>query len=232
MSSTSIAANLTQTGRIDPVQKAPASSIDMKIGIVGAGISGLSLYLFLRKHIPTLKDDDIVIYETYQATRRKSGQIRTYSESMKNGASFVGAGLGIGPNGMRVLRKLDPQLHDAVMAEGYPSTRIQFKNAYNQSLGSMPTIDRSQGDVEYMVMTSRQGFWDCLRDFIPDSVLQCGRAIGSVIETDNGRYVLDFDDGSKTGEFDMIVGADGVRSGIKKAVLGDGIRDNYPPQYK
>ncbi len=204
----------------------------MKIAIVGAGISGLSLYLFLRKHITALKDDEIIIYETYQAPRRKDGQNSTYGQSLRDGASFIGAGLGIGPNGMRILRKLNPQLHDTVAAQGYPNTRIQFKNAHNQTLGSMPTVDGSQEDAEYMVMTSRQGFWDCLRDIVPDEALQCGETVDRVTEIDGRRYVLEFKDGSKTGEFDMIVGADGVKSGIKKAVLGDGVKDDYPPKYK
>ena len=204
----------------------------MKIAIVGAGISGLSLYLFLQKHIPSLEKGDIAIYETYQALRRKNGQTTTYGQSLRDGASFIGAGLGIGPNGMRILRKLDLQLHGAVVAQGYPSTRIQFKNAHNQTLGSMPTEDKSQQDAEYMVMTSRQGFWDCLRDAVPDEAIHCDRAVERVTEVSGSRYVLEFTDGSKSDEYDTVVGADGVKSSIKKAVLGDGAQDEYPPKYK
>ena len=205
----------------------------MKIAIIGAGISGLSLYLFLRKYIPTLKEDEVVIYDAHQAPRRQDNQAHTYGQSLADGATFIGGGLGVAPNGMRILRELNPQLHDEVVAQGYPVPRFQFKNARNQALGSMPTVHVSHGEPEYMVMTSRQGFWYCLRDLVPDESLHCGKPVVRVHEAESGKYVVEFKDGSKTAtQYDMVVGADGVKSVVKKAVLCDGIRDNYPPQYK
>ena len=204
----------------------------MKIAIVGAGISGLSLYMFLRKRIPALNEDDIVIYEAHQAPRRKHDQANTFGQSPADGASFIGGGLGIAPNGMRKLRELSPQLHEAAVAQGYPVPRLQFNDAYNQTLGSMPSVDLSQGEPEYMVMTSRQGFWNCLRDVVPDEALQCGKPVTKVHEVKSGRYVVEFKDCSKSMEYDMVVGADGVKSAVKRAVLGDGTRDEYSPQFK
>ena len=204
----------------------------MKIAIVGAGISGLSLYLFLRKYIPALQEDDITIYETHPAPRRKHEQANTFGQSLADGASFIGAGLGIAPNGMRILRKLNPQIHDAAVAQGYPVPRFQFKNAYNQVLGSMPSVDVTQGEPEHMVMTSRQGFWNCLRDVVPDEALHCGNRVAKVHGLESGKYVVEFKDGSKTIEYDLVIGADGVKSVVKKAVLGDGTQDEYPPQFK
>jgi 2-polyprenyl-6-methoxyphenol hydroxylase-like FAD-dependent oxidoreductase len=44
--------------------------------------------------------------------------------------------------------------------------------------------------------------------------------------------VLEFSDGSVSDEYDLIIGADGVKSVVRKAVVGDGIQDEYLPHYE
>lgn len=81
----------------------------MKIIIVGAGISGLSTYLHLRKHLPNPDSHTITIYESHQARSKLPSANSTASEhanlnldTLSESTAIVGGGLGISPNGMRV----------------------------------------------------------------------------------------------------------------------------------
>lgn len=48
---------------------------------------------------------------------------------------LIGGGLAIPPNGMRVLRSLSQELHDAVIAQGFPVERFLFRGANGWVLG-------------------------------------------------------------------------------------------------
>ncbi|KAI9845129.1 MAG: hypothetical protein M1838_001857 [Thelocarpon superellum] len=201
----------------------------LKIAIVGAGISGLSTYLFLQKLLPASTTHEILIFETYPAPTRKEREAKHEEAERRDAASFIGGGLGVAPNGMHTLRELDPELHDAVVAQGYPVLRFQMKNSRNWSLGSMPTSDVSKEPPEVMVMSTRQGVWDCLRDRVPDDALRTGKTLVKVDRGPNIKPILHFADGSKTNEFDLVIGADGVKSIVKNAIR-DG--DHQKPIYE
>lgn len=70
-----------------------------EIVIVGAGIVGLVLALALQKHLGIKPE----IYE----------QARAFHDD-------VGAGMGMYPNGLRVIRDIDPKLLEKVSDAGYP----------------------------------------------------------------------------------------------------------------
>src|SRR6266487_2363282 len=118
-----------------------APDIALKVAIVGAGVSGLSTYLFLKKHLCISIPCQILIYETYPSLSRKQRELDSEEAIIREAASFIGGGFGVAPNGMRVLWELDPEIHDAVVAQGYPTLRFQIKNSRNQTLGSVPTAD-------------------------------------------------------------------------------------------
>ena len=206
----------------------------MKIAIVGAGISGLSTYLFLKKHLPNPPRPDspheIIVYDSYPSLSRKQRESAIYL-SQADGASFIGGGLGVAANGLATLKVLDPDIHDDCVAKGYPAVRFQMKNAHDWTLGSMPAID-PKNQSEPMLMIRRQQVWDCIRDKVPDEALSCGKAVSKIGQGQSGKAVLHFADGSISDEKDLVIGADGVKSNVKKAVLGDGDKDEYPARYE
>ena len=87
----------------------------VKIAIIGAGISGLSFYLFLDK-LGLTKHHGVTIYEAREAQDRTvTGEehVETYN------ASVIGASIGLSTNGLRVLQCLDQGLYDELIKTGH-----------------------------------------------------------------------------------------------------------------
>lgn len=199
----------------------------MKIVIVGAGISGISVFTFLKKLLPTppahLPPHEILIYESHDASRR--------AKTAEPACDFspIGGALGIAPNGMKVLLDLDQQIHAAISVQGYPVSFLRLKSAYGWLLARFNTMDPTRS-MQRTIMCSRQAVWDCLRDSIPDDAIT-QNVVKEVSIGANGRpRVLFLDDSSI--EADLVIGADGVRSIVKRTVTGDGKKDNYTPIYE
>lgn len=186
----------------------------MRIAIVGGGVSGLSTYLFLVKSFPNppppSPPHEFVIYETYESLTRKQ------REAASRGPA--GSGLGVAPNGIRVFRLLDPEVHAAITTQGYPCPRFQFKNSRGSTLGSIPTVDLRGAEPEYMLMSTRQGIVDCLREKIPDKAIVKDSVV-AIDRTSGGRPLVKLQEGNVE-EFDLVFGADGVRSVVREAVVG------------
>jgi 2-polyprenyl-6-methoxyphenol hydroxylase-like FAD-dependent oxidoreductase len=193
----------------------------MKIIIVGAGISGLAGYLNLKKFLPEPPSGEphtITIYESHQATKDDTG----------NPTSEIsgGGGLGISPNGMSELEKIDPELRDAVIAQGFPTNAMQMKNSWGWTLGWIGTYSSASGKLHATVMSRRQGIWKCLKDKVPDDVLVTGRKVTGVRLSKTGKPTVVFVDG-QTDSADVVIGADGVKSVVKEFVVGDGYQPHY-----
>lgn len=112
----------------------------MKIIIVGSGIAGLSTYLFLQKYCAPLIDLEITIYESYRPGSKRSLAEATFQE-LSSSSQIAGGGLGLSPNGMRILRELDGDLHDRVEKAGFVTEKFVFKSARGWRLNVSPASD-------------------------------------------------------------------------------------------
>jgi hypothetical protein len=141
----------------------------MKIAIVGAGISGLSAYLFLKKHLPaeTVDSSGKTIYHAYQITIYDSHAVPSRSDVSSSKSDgivtydglLIRGGLGVVPNGLRVRRALDPKIYEEILRLGYSVDQFQFRNAYNGVLGSMPCGNNDRWGAQ-MLMCTRQAVWE------------------------------------------------------------------------
>lgn len=182
----------------------------MKIIIVGSGISGLSVYHFLQKHINPTSQHTIKIYEAYPKSVRA-----------------VGGGLGLAPNGIRALHALDPSMvDDILLAPGNSFSRGTFtiRNSQGTTLTKL-----SMGTKERYgfpnIMIARSTIYSALERNLPLGAVTHQKRVASIHEEANGVEVR-FEDG--TIELaDLVIGADGVRSTVRPAIVGEGFEAEY-----
>lgn len=204
----------------------------MKIAIVGAGISGCAAYLFLKKHLPPPpegEEHEYTIYEAYNTPRdlRKNHELgETHSATL-----VVGGGIGVLPNGLNVLKRLDEELFHDVVRAGYPYAWQDLKSKHGWNLMRMPT---AIGDPPISsVSLSRHALWNTLRNRVPDAII-VNKRISRIVTYPDKRNAIKFEDGSPDAEADLILGADGLKSTAKKALFqqGDGNENPFPPHYE
>lgn len=213
----------------------------MKIVIIGAGIAGCTAYLELQQHLPASSGSEvsheIIIYEAYSTdvniTLDKREEGHTHSSTL-----LVGGGLGIAPNGLNVLRRLDEDLLRQVVRAGYAVSTSNLKSKNGSLLLSLkptppkaPLGNSDDPEKMYMVACSRHALWRTLRERIPDEHI-INKRIFEVISHADKRNVIHFADGSPPVEADLVIGADGVRSTTKRTIFPDDKEDSYPPKYE
>jgi len=209
----------------------------MKIVIIGGGIAGCAAYLELQKHLPKApgsEDHEIVIYEAYSTDLDVTADQRR-EEHTHSSTLLVGGGLGIGTNGLNVLKRLDEDLLKDVVRGGYVAATSNIKNKNGWPLFSMSSAC-TDNDIEnprnmHMVATSRHAFWRALRVRVPSEHI-INKRISEVIARSGGRNMVQFADGSPSLEADLVIGADGVRSTAKRALFPEATEDPYPPHYE
>jgi 2-polyprenyl-6-methoxyphenol hydroxylase-like FAD-dependent oxidoreductase len=175
-----------------------------RVVIVGCGIAGPALGMFLRRI-----GIDVVICE------------RRSSEAVDEGLF-----LGVAPNGMNVLAELG--VHRAVEAVGVPCRGFEFRNARGQVIG---TIDRGEDGARFgarLHMVRRGDLHRALTDGARAAgvEVQFGRALTAIDQTDRSAVTARFSDGRQE-RCDALIGCDGIRSVARQLVLPDSPEPSY-----
>lgn len=193
----------------------------MKIAIVGGGISGLSAYLHLQKQLAKdtrLKEStSITIYETHD--------LRDLGDKNPTEIPSIGGGYGLAPNGMASLRRLDSDIHHEITRNGFPTAKTWMKSARGWTLGVMPFFDARGEHPECCTMVLREIVIQTLYKRVPSSDVVRHKVVEVADGEDNVRIKLDNGDEET---FDLVIGADGVWSKTRRALIGE----EHPPEYK
>ncbi|KAF0961317.1 FAD-dependent monooxygenase [Rhodococcus sp. T7] len=161
------------------------------VAVCGGGIGGLATAIALRKF-----GLDVTVYE----------QTRQFAR--------VGADINLTPNAVRALDGLGvgPAIRDS-------AARPQFRISRTWDTGAetsrLPMGDSAEQQYGAPQLTMHRGdLMTALEDRLPSGTVEMGRRVGGVAD---GR--IEFTDGS-TASADVIVGADGIHSAVRTALLG------------
>src|SRR5271165_1833053 len=156
-----------------------------RVAVIGAGIGGVAAAVALRK-----LGMEVAVYER------------------GSDLGEVGAGLQIGPNGVKILRALG--LEETLQGLAFEPTEIVSVNwdtASQRYREPLKNVARRQFGAPY-ITAHRADLHRLLRDTVPDSIIALNARCTGVVSSEN-HSVADFADGTQV-EADIIVGADGI----------------------
>jgi 2-polyprenyl-6-methoxyphenol hydroxylase-like FAD-dependent oxidoreductase len=209
----------------------------MKIIIIGAGLSGLTTALALHKYVaPKFPDNEPLEIKIYdESTVKPSGTVeyswRDHSDirnqqhqhqqnQVGGKQKNQGAAISLQSNAFKVLRELDCDLADRVHASGLPTKGFTWKSRGDWVLG--------REDLEACLISR-----PVVIEILMEALLERGiefeyRSVREVEIREGKRPVVRF---LGVGEeaADLVVGADGIRSVVRKSLFGDG--EEVRPKY-
>ncbi|MFF0280032.1 FAD-dependent monooxygenase [Rhodococcus aetherivorans] len=170
----------------------PSDLKKLRVAIVGAGYAGAAAAKAL-----SLLGADVDVYE--QATEVRE----------------VGAGIGLRPSSMDRFREWG--IFDAIANVSSPSDYFEILTATGDPI--MKDTWPASADQTKTYLIHRGDFIDALLGVLPDGMVHLGHKLQTV-EDRGDRSVLTFTNGA-TVEADLVVGADGIKSVVRRELFSD-----------
>jgi len=186
----------------------------MQIIIVGAGITGLSTYLALKKHISD--DLSITIIESHP-----SASLLTQR--------FEGSGIALAPNSQRAISSFSPAVLAYIQSQSFShGSAISFRNSHGKLLGNMTFGSKERYGFETCVLP-RTVLHSALLKEVNDIDVRWGIRVTGVWEVDAGEggTVVELGDGTII-RADLVIGADGIHSVVRDSLFNG----KYPTEFK
>lgn len=129
----------------------------------------------------------------------------------------VGHGITVQGNALRALRQVG--VWDEIAAEGVPFDRLRMRQADGTLIAEVPTPRTGGPDLPPTMGSLRSSLQEilCKAVYSAGVTVRLGLSVRG-LHDDAGAVRVDFTDGS-TGTYDLVVGADGIRSRIR-ALIG------------
>lgn len=164
-----------------------------KVGIIGAGPAGLSTAIALRK-----QGIDVHIYERATAFRP------------------IGAGVTLSPNGVRSLAAIDADIVQQLKKQGSQLNRFRIRTARGWPILNQPVKD---DDYDQPFLAIRWfSLQETMRAKLPPETLHLNHQL-ICFEQNQQSVTLSFDNGETT-TVDLLIGADGIRSVVRRQLFG------------
>lgn len=203
----------------------PEAMEPLRVAIIGGGISGLTTYLQLRKQFssqdpartPQLA---ITIFESYDLPAQNFER----SDAASPSAPAIGGGYGLAANGMHSFRCLDPDIHQHILKNSFPTPRFQMRTRKGWTLGAIGTVIEYPQGPEACCMVTREVVLEALYAKVPREVIEIKEAVQVVDEETEARVVFA---GGEERVFDLVVAADGIWSKTRRKVFGEGGEPEY-----
>ena len=199
--------------------------------IVGAGISGCATYLYLKKLVDqkSLPKHDlrVQLLEKRDATQ---GETVQGCKDQPVASAGIGGALGISPNGMHVLQDLDENLFQEVCNDGNKIRSFDMRSASGFRLAKFPAEDQCNPPLP-TILIGRYELWKILRNRVLDrDVIKAD--VSHIISKPGHKPLVTLTDDSTVMQADLVLGADGVKSSVRKAVTDDARGGKYAATYE
>lgn len=171
-----------------------------KIIVIGAGIGGLATALALQQ-----QGFEVNVFE-------KAGLLR------ESGSGFI-----LSPNGIKAINKLNQNLLALVKEQGGDATRFSKPYVFYDYLGKIKfqhAFDHLVDEFNApMIVIERSLFHKAIRSFLQPDTIHCGNPFLSYKQ--NGHVLEATFKNNLVVEGDIIIGADGLNSTLRKQVFGN-----------
>ncbi|KAE9366456.1 FAD/NAD(P)-binding domain-containing protein [Stipitochalara longipes BDJ] len=200
------------------------------IAIIGAGIGGCTTYLFLKKHLfPLIPDLEIHIYESYppppylskSQPKPTSAQLTDIDERPNQDSTpttdvttVLGGGLGLSPNGIRVLKSLDPEIYARIKKASYETDFFALQISSGRMLGNFSAGGKRYGHGTFIIM--RAALHDAVLEKVDLKDISFGKKVKKIVDGKE-KVKIEFEDGGSV-EADLVIGADGVWGKTREAI--------------